>query len=59
VEETLTLYRPTGPQELAFVEASGFKKSKSYMSSAPDFPVKADQPKRRCAPFGPSAYVQR
>ena len=37
VEETVTLYRPTGAQELALVEASGFKKWPPRLPEQPIF----------------------
>jgi hypothetical protein len=37
VEETVILYRPTGPQELALVEASGFKKWPPRLPEQPIF----------------------
>ena len=37
MEETVTLYRPTGPQELALVEATGFKKWPPRLPEQPIF----------------------
>jgi hypothetical protein len=37
IEETVTLYRPTGPQELALVRASGFTKWPPRLPEQPIF----------------------
>jgi hypothetical protein len=44
MKNTLTLYRPTGPHELALVEASGFKRWPPRLPEQPIFyPVTNEQ----------------
>ncbi len=44
MNETITMYRPTGPQELALVEASGFTKWPPRLADQPIFyPVTNEQ----------------
>ncbi|BCL34253.1 hypothetical protein [Nostoc sp. MS1] len=47
MEKTVTLYRPTGPKELALVEQSGYTKWPPRLAEQPIFyPVTNESPER-------------